>query len=649
MAEATHSAQALANVLHRKGKAHKSGNGWLTNCPAHEDEIPSLSLTDSDGRILYHCFAGCDGTDIANAVEAKTGFNLASKGNCKNSRVEGLAGHDVARTGKKETGNVVATYYYRDANHALLYRVERLEAPDGSKSFRQSRPHPTKTDCWLYNMEGVQRVLYRLPRVKEAIAQGEFVYLVEGEKCVHALEELGLCATTSVGGSHGWKRPWSAEYAKSLEGANVVIIPDNDEPGKKYTMAVGSSLSRAAVETRLLPLPQLNIGEDVVDWLAIGNTRDDLESLMFSARRYKRTRSEKDEIKLFQPPPEIIIQCMADVELKTREWLWQGRIPIGELTIIAGPGGVGKSTAAYAIAAACSTGGKLPGNSGTPEHELCQGPVLLLSAEDVPEYEIGQRLKQTDAEMKNVHVLTGWREFGEDDNDIRDIGLDDIAPLEIALKRIRPKLVVLDPIQSFVGAKIDMNKSNEMRPLLRGLAQLAERYKCAFVAIAHPPKQAQTLAMYGIAGSHEFSSVARSVLVITNDPESPDYSIIAQAKANLAGIQTSLRFYRGEGGFQWAGTSPLSADDLMGPERGPQAIELLRAQRWLDQFLQERGGQASADLIVDTAKHDEDISKTTLYRARDRLYIRSEPENGIRLWILPKSRIKGITNVLPEV
>lgn len=172
--------------------------------------------------------------------------------------------------------NIVARYPYTDKDSALLFEVCRLDP----KSFRQRRPDGT--GGWIWTMKGVARVLYRLPSVLAAVAAGQTIYVTKGEKAADALAKLGVTATCSPGGANKWRD----SYSPPLAGADVVILPDNDEPGRQHAAMVANSLRRAgsrAACVRVLPLPGLPDKGDVFDWIAAGGTAADLVQLTASA------------------------------------------------------------------------------------------------------------------------------------------------------------------------------------------------------------------------------------------------------------------------------------------------------------------------------------------------------------------------------
>jgi hypothetical protein len=162
---------------------------------------------------------------------------------------------------------IVATYDYVDERGEMLYQVIRFEPKD----FRQRRPDGAGE--WLWNLDGVRRVLYRLPLL--ATNPERAVFVVEGEKDVDNLAHLGIIATTNPGGAGKW-RP---EYSDFLRGRHVIILPDNDGPGLSHAKAVAASLNEIAASIKILELPGLPPKGDVSDWLAAGGTRDRLLEL----------------------------------------------------------------------------------------------------------------------------------------------------------------------------------------------------------------------------------------------------------------------------------------------------------------------------------------------------------------------------------
>lgn len=243
-------------VLAKLEGVRKTSNGWEALCPVHDDRRASLSVAvGDDERALLDCKVGCAAESVVEAI--------------------GLTMQDLfAPRNGSGRGRIVETYAYIDEHHETLYEVVRYE----HKDFLQRRPDGN--GGWIWKLGDARRVLYRLPDVTEAVKKGDPVFVVEGEKDVHSLETLGLVATTNPGGASKW-RP---EYSESLRGARVVIIPDNDEPGRKHGEDVARSLCGIAKAIQLVVLPDLPPRGDISEWLASGHNRDELAKIVNATR-----------------------------------------------------------------------------------------------------------------------------------------------------------------------------------------------------------------------------------------------------------------------------------------------------------------------------------------------------------------------------
>ncbi|MEW6523649.1 MAG: phage/plasmid primase, P4 family [Bacillota bacterium] len=241
----------------------RSGNGWTALCPAHEDARCSLSIGRGSGKILVHCHAGCSADDICAAL--------------------GLGLGDLFEDKRQDGGQVVATYNYRGESGKLIFQVCRT----ADKRFFQRRPDGN--GGWINGLGNVKPVLYRLPELLQAVQRGEVAYVPEGEKDCDNLTRLGLAATTNPMGAGKWRE----HYSEWLKGANVVVLPDNDEPGIKHAKQVARSLHGKAASVRVLELPGLPSKGDVSDWLAAGGTKDGLLRLAAAAPEWRPTESDQ--------------------------------------------------------------------------------------------------------------------------------------------------------------------------------------------------------------------------------------------------------------------------------------------------------------------------------------------------------------------
>jgi hypothetical protein len=217
----------------------------------------------------------------------------------------------------------------------VVFEVQRLHfcRPDGSfvltpegkpeKTFRQRRPDPGRPDAWIYSVEGVETIPYRLPELLEAIAADRTipVFIAEGEAKADALRSWGLTATCCVCGAGTWR----AEHSEYLRGAPVVILPDNDEAGRKHARSVAQSLQGIATSIRIVDLPELSTKGDIVDWIKGKHTHDELMSLVDAAGEWvaesEASPADDDDApylaKPYVPPDPAAIP--------KREWLGAGR------------------------------------------------------------------------------------------------------------------------------------------------------------------------------------------------------------------------------------------------------------------------------------------------------------------------------------
>lgn len=287
---------AVAHVerfLSRLQGVHPATGGYEAKCPAHDDSRASLSVTvGEDGRILVCCHKGCDADAITGALGLK------------------LADLFPPREAPRPTSRLrdTAVYEYTDEEGRLLFQVVRQEGlnADGLKikSFPQRRParpddDPLKVKAgWVYTTKDVRRPLYRLPAVLKQAAAGRRIYLVEGEKDVDTLERLGVVATTHPGGADDKpaQKKWLPEHAQALRGAKVVILPDNDRPGRYLAQARAGTLAGVAAEVKVVELPDVPEKGDVTDWIGLGGTIEALRDLVAAAPEW----SPREEA----PPPE---------------------------------------------------------------------------------------------------------------------------------------------------------------------------------------------------------------------------------------------------------------------------------------------------------------------------------------------------------
>ena len=573
----------LQNVLSRLQGVRKDGRGWKALCPAHADRNTSVKVDEAEaGKVLLKCFAGCRTEDIVAAI----GLNMS------NLYLE-----------PERKRKVIAAYDYKDASGKLLFQVCRT----ADKRFFQRRPDGK--GGWVNGLGDIKPVLYRLPELFEAVKRGETVFIPEGEKDADNLARLGLAATTSPMGAGKWRD----YYSDWLKGANVVILPDNDEPGRKHAQQVAQSLHGKAKSIKILELPGLPSKGDVSDWLAAGGTKEELLRLAEEALGWEPANK-----------PRPVIVRLAEVEPEEVAWLWEPYIPLGKLTILEGDPGVGKTWLALQLAAIVSRGAPFPGPDGVPKERREPANVVYLSAEDGLADTLRPRLDKAGADVSRVFALTGWEGVDPETGQKKagSITLAALDVIEAALRQVKPALVVVDPIQAYMGAGVDMHRANEVRPVLAGLAALAERYKCAALCIRHLGKSQQDRAIYRGLGSIDFAAAARSILLVGQHPEDERKRVLAQSKNSLAAKGASIAFELREDGFFWCGVANVTAEALLAPAKSEEEKSAVdEAADFLREALAD-GPRPAEEILKEARKAG--IAERTLNRAKAQLGVRTK-------------------------
>lgn len=443
-------------------------------------------------------------------------------------------------------------YDYRDESGVLLYQAVRLEPgfEGNKKSFLQRRPDGK--GGWINSLDGVRRVLYHWPELLEA-DKSKPVWTVEGEKDAERLVSLGMLATTNSGGSNA---QWLEEYSFALRDRKIIILPDNDEPGRKHALKVAHSLYQVGCDIKLLALPGLPEKGDVSDWLNAGHTKAELIELAKTCPKWKSEPIAEKIIAASSPTSNVTqkatsptVVCLADVEAEEVEWLWYPYIPKRKITLLTGQEGIGKSWLTCAIVAAITNGKGLPETTSVE-----RGNVLMLSAEDGLADTVKPRLVTAGADCTHVFAPTDKLTFDEK-------GLLWFSEMIAAY---RPLLVVIDPLFAFTGAKIDINKANEARSISSRLATIAETLDTAILAIRHFNK-AKGNGDSRAAGmsSIDWRAAARVELLVGVDPDDPSQRAIIHDKHNLSEQGKSLGFTIRDGQFFWTGESSLTAARIL--------------------------------------------------------------------------------------
>jgi putative DNA primase/helicase len=239
---------------------------------------------------------------------------------------------------------IVETYEYRHAVGDFGFQVVRFNP----KGFAQRRPDGTGGYIW--NLDSIERVLYRLPELL-ATDPDALIFLPEGEKDANRLVDQGLVATTKPEGAGKWRE----QYKAVLRGRHVAILPDNDEAGRKHAEKVARALYGEAASVKVLMLPSLPEEGDVSDWFDAGNSAEELLRIVDEMPEWEPPSPAADTADEFK-----VGILLSEVVEESVEWLWEGRIPLGKLTVIDGDPGTGKSALTIDLAARVSTGRDMP-------------------------------------------------------------------------------------------------------------------------------------------------------------------------------------------------------------------------------------------------------------------------------------------------
>ena len=312
----------------------------------------------------------------------------------------------------------------------------------------------------------------------------------------------------------------------------VFLCLDADKAGEDACKRLAALLPDTMSVTRIQPCMK--------DWNDVLVHRAEIPN-----RNYFKSIVLKEPSK----PETVKIIRMSDVELTPVEWLWKPYLPFGKLSVLQGNPGEGKTYFAMHLAAACTNGKLLPNMERMEPFN-----VIYQTAEDGLGDTVKPRLIEAGADLDRVLVI--------DDSDVQ-LTLSD-ERIEKAIIENNAKLVIIDPIQAYLGADVDMNRANEVRPIFMRLGQVAQRTGCAILLIGHLNKAAGMQSLQRGLGSIDIAAAVRSVMFIGKLKHDPTMRILTHEKSSLAPPGASLAFSLGdEGGFRWVGEYDITADEML--------------------------------------------------------------------------------------
>jgi hypothetical protein len=356
-----------------------------------------------------------------------------------------------------------------------------------------------------------------------------------------------------------------------------------------------------------------------------------IETVRDMASRYKNKGVEQypadsapEELR-----PDLI--CLATVEPRAVDWLWEPYIPARMLSMISGDPGAGKTFIVLAVAAAFTTG-------HTPDGEHCAPVnVLYLSVENAPTEVIRPRFDSLGGDPNRFYLLQGSVQTKNGQTQHGAISLSDVSILDRALEETHAKLVIVDPIQSYLGIKIDLHRSNETRPVMDGLAKLTEKHGCSILLLRHLSKQSGAKAIFRGLGSIDLTGAVRSEMLAGSLPDDPQSRALVHIKTNIGSYGPSRGYSIDDcGAFSWTGQSEITAEQMLdAPSTAQDRSAVEGAREWLSDFLS--AGSKEQQQCREKA-HEAGISYATLRRAKNALGIRSfkDTMSGPWLWALPE-------------
>lgn len=376
---------------------------------------------------------------------------------------------------------------------------------------------------------------------------------------------------------------------------HVYLCLDNDKAGHEACARIFDQIPVRYAVTQIVPTKK--------DWNEILVQRTgDPDEKHYSSRVELRASGEK----------LVPIIRMSEVKQTTVEWLWYPFIPFGKVTLIQGDPGQGKTWLAMHLAAACTSKKELPN-----ELPMDSFNVIYQTAEDGVADTIKPRLIQCGADMERVRII---------DEEDEMLSLTD-PRLELAIKQNNVRLVIMDPIQAYLGADVDMNRANEIRPLFRYLGGVAERTGAAIVLIGHLNKNSGTQANYRGLGSVDISAAVRSILLVgkVEKEQDKDIRVVIQTKSSLAPKPTPVAFTLENSKVEWIGEYEITEQELMSGKSGKQTeTKLDKGINLIRRLLTERKLMYVADLDAEGKKLK--ISDRTMRDARRK--IENELEYG---------------------
>ena len=367
----------------------------------------------------------------------------------------------------------------------------------------------------------------------------------------------------------------------------VFLCLDADKAGEDVCKRLAGLLPDTVSVTRIQPCMK--------DWNDVLVHRAEIPNRNYFKSIVLKEPPKKDSVKIIR---------MSDVELTPVDWLWKPYLPFGKLSVLQGNPGEGKTYFAMHLAAACTNGKLLPNMERLEPFNV----IIYQTAEDGLGDTVKPRLIEAGADLDRVLVI--------DDSDVQ-LTLSD-ERIEKAIIENNAKLVIIDPIQAYLGADVDMNRANEVRPIFMRLGQVAQRTGCAILLIGHLNKAAGMQSLQRGLGSIDIAAAVRSVMFIGKLKHDPTMRILTHEKSSLAPPGVSLAFSLGdEGGFRWVGEYDITADEMLSGIEPQRETKTQQAKDLICALL--AGGKQALSEDIDKAALERGIPGRTVRDAKREL------------------------------
>ena len=466
--------ETIAKAL---GNAKQVNGQWVASCPVpghgsgNGDKNPSLSITESDGKVLFHCHAGCDQREVFDAVRDRNLLPTTPK------REEISFTQHQDRVLEKD-------WVYRAEDGTELFTKRRYKTND-AKGKTYSIHRVDAAGKRIAGLKDTRIVPLNLPELIDAKQAGRAIYLVEGEKAADALTSIGAIATTS----HTGAGSWPTEITQYFAGANVVVIPDNDEPGISYAKRAIAHLLPVVKSIRYLDLGLMVEGDDAYEWVYHAKgTRKELAELARQApvitQQPKVAEPEPVPSDAYNPTPQLLnIEAWDTIKDEPVRWIIENVLPEKGFAALYGPPGSYKSFIALDRAEAVATGRQWMGNQVTNP-----GSVLYIAGEG--HGGIGARIKackinhqtQDGAEIYVIRYQLNLRSSADDFNLLMQ-SIDDL----IERTGIELRLVQIDTLARAFGGGNE-NDSQDMGAFIHNAGRLQRKLDCALMVLHHSGK-----------------------------------------------------------------------------------------------------------------------------------------------------------------